>query len=253
MKNILLKMLMAMGLVASLAACQGKDDNNYYYGEFQSCVDFGGGCNYHVFNEFQSQYLMRYPTDQAGRPEGATQQNAGGVVYYSSLDACSRMNSQTVYSYSGENMNRWIPVELPRDGGLACLDSLVLDTSGVNPNQGWGNSYDTNLMLFSEFAMYGYTPSSWSNNTPIGGNLVTKYLNLIPGQNTNTTNNQASWGNLYNSFSQTKSMAASVRIPVMCNLRHGDNAPNDDCRGRTCQRISNNYLHTGQYLGVCTY
>lgn len=251
MRNFIRMAIVSLGLVTALVGCQGKDGNNYHTSEFQSCVDLGGGCVPQVQYEFNTQFLTIYPPDEQGRPQGATQNN-GGIVYYSNLDGCTQRNNQTISVNSGEHLARYIPVELPRNGGLACIDTMVLNTNRDYPYQNWG--IDPNSLLFSEFKMYGYV-SMWyggGQTTPVvGGNIISKLINVIPSQSSGTGSNIT---NPYNqeSFQDRKSRAEKVSVPLVCNLDHGDNTINDDCRGRTCKRIQNPVFHTGN-LGICEY
>lgn len=259
----LTKILMGLAFLG-LAACSS-DKNNYYGGEFQSCVDFGGGCDYRIFEEFQNPSMVRYPTDSQGRIEGASQQQTAGVTYYNNLDACSRINSEYLQAQGDngyyENINRYIVAELPRDGGLVCIDSLALDTADQDPYYNW-YGIDTSAMYFSEFAQYGYYPrnnfNTGNQNTSSvneSRNIVTKFITLT-GTNgtTTTTTNGTNYINNIRSFADVKDRARSMNVPILCNLRRGSNTVNDDCRGYTCKPLPNNYLApSGPNTGICSF
>lgn len=212
--------------------------------EITSCTDFGGGCNPFVFSEFQTSLLLAYPKLENGSIEGAVKSH-GGVVHYDNLDACSWKNNQSLLTTYGEQMKRWIPVELPRNGGLACVDSMVFDISFQHNYQNmW--SIDASNMIFSEFAAYGYT-SKWASGTmaPISKHVLTKYINLAPRNTTDKNNHTA-----YNDFETIKSRAISVNVPLMCNLKFGKDTTNPDCRGLTCKKLGD-ALSYNSTLGVC--
>jgi hypothetical protein len=242
MKQLFLSIMMGLSLL-SLISCGSKDNNHYLAGETQSCVDFGGGCDPFIIQTLQSPALRPYPTDAQGRLQGASSQNIGGVVYYSNFDGCSQ---ETVQTYYGDSVRRYIPVILPRNGGLACLDSFALDLSGnFNPNHGLYN-FNPEQLMFNEWDMYNYVPMGANYQR---SNVFTHYINLVPGQNSGTNNNNTGWG--YINFSQHKATQYSAVLPLTCDLRHGDNSTNPDCHGRTCVRPTNPYVSTGAYFGVC--
>lgn len=240
----------------ALVACSN-NGNDPIYNDFQSCVDFGYGCNPGVYNTFvnNSPALSEYKMEN-GVIAGAVQLT-GGTVYYQNFNGCA--NNTTIQTWNNGPIKKYIPVVLPNNGGLACLDSLAMlsQNSTYNPYYGMNNYLNVEELAYSELHMYNYNPA-WNNNYYNGNNTVAATNFNFMRKSVRTKINATSTNN-YNPYGQItvqnlQANTTSAELLIGCDLRAGqENNPN--CRSHyigqgTCIQPPSYWVDSG-YFGLC--
>ena len=253
MKTII-RWILGLGLFG-LVAC---DNGNQLpiFSDFQSCVDFGAGCDPRVFESFRMQtgVLTPYAMTADGVLAGAVPMQ-GGLVFYEHFNGCQ--NNSSISTIMNGNIRTFIPVVLPRNGGLACMDSRALFLG--NPNFLLNNPIIVRAeeFLFSELHMYGFTPElnqiGWGGigAVPPQTPLLTKGISIAPNVSGTGFNNNGNWN-----VASLRANTSVANLLVGCDLRLGMEA-NPDCRSQwsgqgRCIQPPGNFNQSTGFFGLCS-
>ncbi|MFK8139399.1 MAG: hypothetical protein AB8E15_13650 [Bdellovibrionales bacterium] len=258
MKNLIFTSL--LGLLAFVGC---SDNDNRFFGNEITCVDFGGPCDENRQSFYLSNYgsnLVPYPS-AGGLLQGAVtnQQFANGTVPYESLDC----NLGTVYGFSGNMAGQiqiYIPVLLPNQAGLACMHSggfQIVDPNGYNNSFNYRQWYQYNSFtsFWDEFKMYGIVDGQSSINQN-GNQAFLRYQNLEKKNITMTFDNVGGNNNGFfqQNFESFKSFQRNVKIPVVCEyFREQGSTQQSNCsQGYSCQQFEMIHQELGDRLGLCS-
>lgn len=248
----LLRFFMGAALLA-LVACSN-NGSDPIYNDFQSCVDFGYGCNTGIYNTFvnSSSALIPYAMEN-GVIQGAVQLT-GGLVYYQNFNGCE--NNSTINTWNNGAIKRYFPVTLPNNGGLACLDTYALidPNSNFNPYYSYSSMYAEEL-AYSELHMYNFRPEM--NGYGYGNSNVntTTYNFMTKSVRTQMSGSNSGYNNAYYpTVASLQATSTSARLLIGCDLRAGQEG-NPHCRSNysgqgTCIQPPSYWVDSG-YFGLC--